>query len=257
MLKIEEPRLNYIYECIKEAYKKYVDLDHLNIKDKSQYDLVTTIDVNIEKYLIEKLNKEYPRDKILSEETNSDTVISGNTWTIDPIDGTYNMANHLNMFGVQVSMYKDDEIYLSLIYLPCFNETYYAVKDQGSYLNDKRIRVNNRNLEHSLISFGDFPHDNLKDLETQHKLMHSLSKKVAKIRMFGAACIDFSSVASGKTDATILFTKNKWDIAPGILLCKEAGALIKDLDGDYTSESPVVIACSNEEIYRAFLASKN
>ena len=252
MIQIDEPRLKFIAEAAKEAYKKYVDLDNLTIKDKSKFDLVTTIDLDIEKYLISKINKEYPNDKILSEETNSTTEVSDYTWTIDPIDGTYNMANGIRMFGIQISMYLNNDIYLSFIHIPVLGETYYAVKGKGAYLNDKRIKVNNRNLEHCIVSFGDFPHNSLVNLETQNKLMLGLAKKVAKIRMFGAACVDFSSVAAGKIDGTILFTKNKWDLAPGLLLCKEAGALIKDLDGDYNKDSYVALALSTEELYEDF-----
>ena len=71
--------------------------------------------------------------------------------------------------------------------------------------------------------------------------------------MFGAACIDFAFVASGKTSATVIFTKNKWDIAPGILLCQEAGALLKGNDGEYTDESNVVIASATEELYQTII----
>ena len=68
--------------------------------------------------------------------------------------------------------------------------------------------------------------------------------------MFGAACMDFTCVASGKTSGTVIFTKNKWDITPGILLCREAGALIMDIDGEYSENSAEVIAVSSEELYR-------
>ena len=73
--------------------------------------------------------------------------------------------------------------------------------------------------------------------------------------MFGAACIDFAFVACGKTSGTVIFTKNKWDIAPGILLCQEAGALLKGNNGDYTDESNVVIASATEELYQTIVGA--
>ena len=73
--------------------------------------------------------------------------------------------------------------------------------------------------------------------------------------MFGAACMDFAFVAAGKTSGTVIFTKNKWDIAPGILLCQESGALIKGIEGDYTDESNVVIATASEELFEIIIES--
>jgi len=68
--------------------------------------------------------------------------------------------------------------------------------------------------------------------------------------MFGAASIDFAFVASGKTDGAVIFTRNKWDIAPGILLCREAGAMIMDLNGEYSNNSNVVIAVATNDLYQ-------
>ena len=141
------------------------------------------------------------------------------------------------------------------MYLPHFQEMYYAKAGQGAYLNGQRLQVRDSDLEHGIVSFGDFPHSRPTDAKQEMKIIENLSSRIAKIRMFGAACMDFAFVASGKTTGTVIFTKNKWDIAPGILLCQEAGALLKGWDGDYTEESDVVIAASTEELYQAIVES--
>ena len=123
---IKDPKLLFIIDTIKDAYVKYGKLDKNSLVDKAAYDLVTSTDFNIEKYIISQILKQYPNDKILSEETNSNTIVEQCTWTIDPIDGTYNMANGIKMYGIQCAMYEDGKLELAAIYLPHFDEFYYA-----------------------------------------------------------------------------------------------------------------------------------
>ena len=254
---INDPKLSFIIETVKDAYVKYGKLDKNSLVDKAAYDLVTSTDFNIEKHIISEIQKKYPNDKILSEETNSDTVVEQCTWTIDPIDGTYNMANGIKMYGIQCAMYIDGKLNLAAIYLPHFDELYYAKSGEGAYLNGEKLNVKRSPLDHCIVSMGDFPHSRPDDAAQELHLISTLSEKIAKIRMFGAACMDFAFVAAGKTSGTVIFTKNKWDIAPGILLCQEAGAFIKGDNGDYTEESNVVIASSSEELYQAILEGLN
>lgn len=252
---MECARLDFIMDTIREAYREYGGLDRSSLTDKAKFDLVTSTDLNIERFIISRIRQNYPEDRILSEETNSHTVVEACTWTIDPIDGTYNMANGMKLYGVQCAMYRDGTLDLCAVYLPHFQEMYYAKAGQGAYLNGQRLQVRDSDLEHGIVSFGDFPHSRPTDAKQEMKIIENLSSRIAKIRMFGAACMDFAFVASGKTTGTVIFTKNKWDIAPGILLCQEAGALLKGWDGDYTEESDVVIAASTEELYQAIVES--
>ncbi len=241
--------LSVITKAMYEAYENCFRDITSDIMDKAEFDIVTSNDLDIEQYMIAVIENNFPGDRILSEETKSDTENSGRTWTIDPIDGTYNMSRQIPLYGIQCSMYEDGSSAIAVIYLPMLKELYYAAKGEGAFLNHRRIFVSSRALDHSMISFGDFSHQRPNDFFDEHRLMNTLSEKVAKIRMLGSACIDFAYLASGRTDGTILFTKNKWDIAPGILLAREAGAIVKTVDGEYTEESRAVVAVSNYELY--------
>ncbi len=256
---INDPKLTFIINTIKDAYTNFGKYDKTSLTDKAAFDLVTSTDFNIENYIISKIKEQYPQDIILSEETNSDTVVAQGlcTWTIDPIDGTYNMANGIKIYGIQCAVYMDGALNLAAVYIPHFDELYYAKSGEGAYLNGERITVKPNSLDHCVVSMGDFPHSRPKDIEQELKVITALSAKIARVRMFGAACMDFACVASGKTSGTVIFTKNKWDIAPGILLCKEAGALLKGNNGDYTDESNVVIAVATEELYQTVIDSLN
>lgn len=248
---INDSKLNFIIDTMKDAYRKFGMLDKNSLVDKAAYDLVTSTDFNIEEYVISKIKENYPQDRILSEETNSSTVVEQCTWTIDPIDGTYNMANGIKLYGIQCAMYLDGKLNLAAMYLPHFDETYYAKCGHGAYLNNEKLCAKASPLDHCIVSLGDFPHSRPQDMNRELKLVESLAPQIARIRMFGAACMDFAFVAAGKTSGTVIFTKNKWDIAPGILLCQEAGALVRGNNGAYNDQSDVVIAASSEELYQA------
>ena len=245
--------LEFITNTIKEAYNNYaadVDKDdsYPFCMDKASFDIVTSLDFNIEKYIIKRINETFPNDKILSEETMSDTVIRERTWTIDPIDGTFNMAAGMPLYGVQCSMFENGESVIAAIYLPILNEIYTAAKDGGAYLNGNKIHTHFTSLDKSIVSFGDFPHSRPDDISDERIIMNELYNHIARVRMFGAASIDFAYLASGKTQGTVIFTRNKWDISPGILLCKEAGAIVFGDNGDYTPESRYIIAVADKQL---------
>lgn len=242
-------------KAIKDAYHDLFINNNLETKDKAKFDIVTVNDINIEKRIIDTINTNFPNDRIQSEESNPNTQLMDRTWVIDPIDGTFNMARNIPLFAIQCALYLNNEIVFSIIYLPKYDELYHAEIGQGAFLNDKPIKVAHNSLEHAIVSFGDFSHTRKDDFEDQHKIYKSLSAKIAKVRMYGSAAIDFSFVASGKTDGTVIFTKNKWDIAPGILISKEAGASIYSLDDPYTNDSRVVIATSSKELYECIIKS--
>jgi myo-inositol-1(or 4)-monophosphatase len=134
---INDPKLLFIIDTIKSAYANYGTYDKSTLTDKAMFDLVTSTDFNIENYIISKIKAQYPQDKILSEETNSQTAVAQGqcTWTIDPIDGTYNMANGIKLYGIQCAMYIDGVLNLAALYLPHFDELYYAKAGEGAYLN--------------------------------------------------------------------------------------------------------------------------
>lgn len=247
-MQIYQKELEMISAAVKEAYHTYGGFKKDSVSDKAKFDLVTEADYNIEKYLIDCIKKSFPEDRILSEETGFDTKIQGRTWTVDPIDGTVNMARGIRMFGVQCAMFEDSKPVVSVIWLPVLNELYTAAKGRGAFLNGEKITVCPTENQRAIVSFGDFPHRRLDDFTDEHRLLFTLSAKIARIRMFGSAAVDFACLACGKTNATVLFTKNQWDLAPGTLLCLEAGGVIGGLEGEYTLASRAVIAAADEKM---------
>lgn len=256
-----QEELDFIQEAVVDAYKKNQHPRHYQCDEKGPTDLVTSTDFAIEKTLIKMINERFPDDKILSEETQNETMSGGRMWTIDPIDGTYNFASGIPLFGVQACLLEDDRPVVSAVYLPLLHELYYAALGGGAFLfgdntsllGDK-IKVKQTPLHRAVLSFGDYQHLTPEAARAEQSLLVKLPSKIGRVRMLGAACIDFAYVASGKTQGTILYTKNKWDIMPGILLCQEAGALVYGDSGEYRTDSEFIIAAASKEVVDSMMA---
>jgi beta-phosphoglucomutase len=245
-----EKELQFITEKIKEAYGRFAVSGPQDIRSKSAFDLVTEVDVNIEKYLTDAILATFPGDKIHAEEMSSTQEITGRAWVIDPIDGTNNFAHDIPTFGIQCCLFDGGEPRMAVIWLPCQDELYTAIEGQGCWLNGKKVTVDKAvTADTAVISVGDFTHKSDRLAALQYKAVGYLYPRVAKLRMYGAASVDYAWFVSGRLAATIFTTRNLWDIAPGILLSQEAGAIIMGLDGkpyDYSKEG--VMLAANEEI---------
>ena len=240
--------LAFAVNAVKSAFHETIQKLDMDVYSKSSYDEVTNIDYNIEKTIIELIKSEYG-DKILSEELNPDSLLQDRTWIIDPIDGTCNMTHGIKTFGVQMALYDKGKVALSVIYLPHDNETYTAIRGEGAYLNGNKITHANRPVEKSIISLGDFVHTSAEKIELEQRIIKHIAPRVERIRMFGAACVDYAYSANGIIDGNFTFVDNLWDIAPGLLLCEEAGMIITDLYGrPYNDRSKAVAVFSTQEL---------
>lgn len=245
-----EKELNFIKEKMAAAYQKFA-CDTRTVVQKRAFDLVTDLDLNIEKYLTAEIKKAFPCDTVQGEEFSSTPKTEGRVWSLDPIDGTCNMANGSKLYGVQAALLENNEAVVGVVYLPHFGEWYYAVKGEGAWCNGEKIHVNDGvELQNALVSVGDYPHRNVETARIEHEAIRMIFPKIAKIRMFGGACMDFAFTASGKTHACVIITRNVWDIAPGLLLCQEAGALACNLQGGtFRFGDDGVIAAANQEVF--------
>lgn len=184
-------------------------------------DLVTNLDLEIEKFLINEIKKEYPEFDIVSEEFNTNNEVTKNCFIIDPIDGTINFANKLPLWGIQIACVKDGETIASVINFPRINELYYA-DETGAYLNDKKLSVNEVPLKNTLYSI---------DGNNNLPCMQRMRKYSSNRRNFGAVCVSMAFVASGRIHGAVFRSDKPWDYEPGLFISKMAGASIKSIDG--------------------------
>lgn len=242
--------LDFITERIRLAFARFACSGPKDVRQKSAFDLVTEVDIHIETYLTECILEAFPDDRIHAEELSSDRAVTGRTWVIDPIDGTCNFAHGIPNYGIQCCLFVEGEPRLAVIYLPRQQEMYTAIAGRGCFLNGEQITVDrNVTAGNALISVGDFTHKSHRLAARQYRAVGYLYPRVAKLRMYGAASVDFALFVSGRLSATAFTTRNLWDIAPGILMSREAGGIVLGLDGkpyDFTKEG--VLVAANEEI---------
>ena len=148
---IDNKELEFLIRMVKES-AEIIKNGKVEVKPKGKDDLVTNLDYEVEKYIISKIQKEYPEFDIVSEEFNSKKELTQNCFTIDPIDGTINFAHKLPFWAIQVSCIKNGETIVAVIYSPRTDELFYAVKNKGAFLNGERINISTLPLSKSLFT---------------------------------------------------------------------------------------------------------
>jgi len=235
------------YSNILKAYNAVRRKKQIKVSTKDDKTFVTESDLIIEKILIEAIKEKYPDDNLVTEETNSDNKIKDRTWIIDPIDGTAHYMKNSIFFGIQLAFIDKDEIKFSIIYLPKLNEMYYAVKDKGTYLNDKRIVLNkDTEVNKCIVEFCGSMHKFYEEKSYLFNRLMNMEDRVANFMHINSCCFAFTNLIAGRTDALILSTKKPWDILPGIMLLKEAG-----IDGTKLNNL-TIYSTSNELLKRIF-----
>lgn len=244
--------LEFITNHIRLAFDRFAASGAQDVRQKDGFDLVTEVDVNIETFLTDAIMAAFPGDRVHAEEMRNAQPIEGRTWVIDPIDGTVNFAHSIPLYGIQCCLFVNGEIKLAAIYLPRQQEMYTAVAGGGCFLNGQQVWVDkNVTAEKAIISVGDFTHKSDTLAALQYRAVGYLYPRVAKLRMYGTAAVDYAWFVSGRLSAAAFTTRNLWDIAPGILLSREAGAIVLGLDGQpYDTTKTGVMVCANEAIAR-------
>ena len=229
------PNLNIMIKASEKASKVIIrdfgEIENLQVSKKSPTDFVTNTDLKVEKIIIEELEKARPNFSLLSEE-NGEKINKDrkNTWIVDPIDGTVNFLHGVPHFAISIALKSDNEIISGLIYDPIKSELFFAEKNNGAFFNNHRIRVSKKNnINECLFATND-------KLKTEFDV---------PTRKTGCAALDMAYVAAGRYDGYFQKNLNLWDIAAGIILIKEAGGVINDMDLNITKNIKVVASSSN------------
>ena len=225
-----------------------------DVRRKGRIDLVTATDLAVEAFLKTELARILPEAAFLAEETAAQTVLSGLTWIIDPLDGTTNFAHGFPFVCTSVALYDGQTPLLGCVNAPILGQCFTAAAGQGAFLNDAPIHVSTTdNLEDALVATG-FPYairENLDEIMTDVRAMLDATQG---IRRPGSAALDLAYVAAGRFDAFYELALNPWDVAAGVLLVTEAGGRV----GGYRPDSPYRlgdfrILASNGVLHEALL----
>lgn len=255
---MREPLLNIAIEAARAAgiiiIRAMKRLDTIKIAEKKPNDYVTEVDQRVEEEIISIIKKAYPSHGFLAEESGAMEGDDDYQWIIDPIDGTRNFIHGFPYFAVSIAIMHKNRIEHGVIYDPVHQELFTATRGKGAQLNDRRIRVSERKqISDCLFGTGfAYRHAN-RDDTTPGKILGSMLPACGDIRRAGAATLDLAYVACGRLDGFWEMGLKPWDMAAGILLIKEAGGIVCDINGgeEYLKTGNVVGA--NPAIIRQML----
>lgn len=240
--------LNIMIKACEKASKTLIrdfgEVEKLQVSIKGPFDFVSNADTKAEKIIINELTKSRKNYSIISEEDGSKVnEDKNNVWIVDPIDGTINFLHGIPHFAISIALKSYNEIVSGVIYDPIKDEMFYAEKNNGAYFNNKRIRVSKRKkIEDCLFASGEIDNENIKQ-KTNAKL---------KTRKSGSAALDMAYVAAGRYDGYYQKNLNLWDIAAGIIIVKEAGGIVNDLDLKQNNNINIIASSSsiNEKLVK-------
>ena len=227
-------------------------LDTLTVTSKARNDFVSEVDRQAETEIIQTLRSAYPDHGILAEESGQQ---SGDEyqWIIDPLDGTTNFLHGFPQYSISIALMHKGRLEQAVVYDPVADELFTATRGSGAQLNDRRLRVSNaKGLTGALLGTG-FPFKEQQFLDDYLATFKALFADSSGIRRPGSAALDLAYVAAGRLDGFWEFGLNKWDMAAGILLIKEAGGLVSDFTGGHDYLECGHIVAGSPKVFKAML----
>ncbi|WP_165491830.1 inositol monophosphatase family protein [Egibacter rhizosphaerae] len=219
-----------------------IALDHaargLTAEWKGARDLVTAADRAAQARIREVVAEAFPTDLVVDEEGEAspgeDEIAGTRRWYVDPIDGTTNYLKGRHWWGVSIAFCDtDDELAAGVVYLPALGQTYEAVRGGGAMLDGEPIRCSPvTELAEALCCSGFPGSDSMADISRRNiEAWRLVMARALSLRATGAVAPDWCTVASGRADGSWTLGVGRWDIAAGIVIAREAGATVTDLDG--------------------------
>jgi len=227
------------------------EIEHLQVSLKGPRNFVTAADRRAEEVVYEELAKARPGYGFLGEEGGArEGADKSHRWIVDPLDGTTNFLHGIPHFAVSIALERDGTIVAGLVYNPANEDMFIAERGKGAFLNDQRIRVASRQrLADAVVACG-LPHYGRGDLALARNEIFAAQQHFAGLRRYGAATLDLAWVAAGRLDAYWERDLSPWDLAAGILLVREAGGFVSDLDGGDAIFAKAQIVAGNEAMHR-------
>ena len=202
------------------------------IETKSLNSLVSYVDKKAEEMLVEGCMKILPEAGFITEEETIEKSADKEwLWIIDPLDGTTNFLHSLPFFSISVALQHRGKTVMGLVCEVNRRELFYAIKNEGAFLNGKKISCSStEKLTDSLLATG-FPYYDFDRRDAYLKLLGELMPKSRGIRRLGSAALDLAYTACGRFDAFFEYSLAPWDVAAGAFMVEEAGGIVTDFTG--------------------------
>jgi myo-inositol-1(or 4)-monophosphatase len=237
--------------------RDFGEVEHLQVSRKGPSDFVSKADQAAERTIWDELRAARPDWGFLLEEAGT---IEGDPtkprWVIDPLDGTSNFLHGIPHFSISIAAQEPrpdgagwGDVIAGIVYQPITDETFWAEKTRGAWLQDKRLRVSaRRQLGDALVATG-IPYHAHGDFEEWTRILTAVGPQVAGVRRFGSAALDLAWVAAGRYDGFWESDLQPWDTAAGCLLVREAGGFVTDYRGRSEAICAAQVLAGNDTIH--------
>ncbi len=210
--------------------EKYFENNNYSVSQKtSSFDLVTTADKESQKIIVSTLSSYYPEIAVIGEE-GAKIEECTKVFYVDPLDGTLNFVHKIPFFAVSIGYWENGEALIGVVFDPVRRNLFYAKKGEGAFLNGKRIKVSSpKSLGNALFATG-WPYDK----DKHHKAVEDVKSVLNfnEVRVLGSAALELCYIAMGILDGYWEYSLSPWDLAAGVLIAKEAGAIISTPSGE-------------------------
>jgi myo-inositol-1(or 4)-monophosphatase len=243
-----------VIKAARSLKRDFGEVENLQVSRKGPADFVSAADRKAEGILREALEKARPGYGFVLEEAGA---VAGtdpaHRWHIDPLDGTTNFLHGLPQFCISVGLEREGQMVAGVIYDPIKDEMFIAERGKGAFLNNRRLRVAARREMADAVVICGLPHLGRPQHPRFLKELSSVMAVSAGLRRLGAAALDMAYVAAGRADAYWERDLWSWDMAAGIVILREAGAIVSDCDGGSDPLAARSLCCGNEFIQRELL----
>lgn len=233
--------------------KDFREVENLQGSSKAAGDFVTRADIAAETIIREELMGARPTYGFLGEE-GGETAGQDPTrrWIVDPMDGTSNFLHGLPHWAVSIALEHKGQIVSAVVFDPAKDEMFVAEKGGGAWMNDTRVRVSDRRSMNEALFATGVPFGTRRGLPDTLKDLGRLMPVCAGVRRWGAAALDLAYVGAGRFDGYWEREVQIWDVAAGLLIAREAGALVEAIAPDGNPLEDRSLLCANEKIFNQF-----
>jgi myo-inositol-1(or 4)-monophosphatase len=250
--------MNVMVSAVRKAgrglARDFGEVAQLQVSIKGPANFVSKADTKAEETLYQELSKARTGYSFLMEESGAvEGTDKSHRWIIDPLDGTTNFLHSIPLFCISVALERDGQLIAGVIFNPITDELYTAEKGKGAFLNDRRLRVAARSTLSDCVVATGIPHRGRVNHPRFLREAERVLKEVAGMRRTGAAALDIAWTAAGRFDGYWEYGIQPWDMAAGIVLIREAGGFVTDLDGGNDMMGTGNIIAGNDKIRKQLL----